>query len=436
MGKALIIHHQVGKTDGVSLEIEKRKKILEKQGHTVKLVSGPIQDNADYIIEDLSINRGFAKKINFNGINNITDYFDSFAYKCDFYKLVEKIRKPLVHIIKEEKPDHIFIHNILSLGRSPAAAVAFLQVMDIFRIPTTSTNHDIYWERDELIENPVDLITELYEDYLLLDRNYIKHVVINSQSQKELKEKRNIEAEIIPDVFDFNQVLWEEDTQSRKLKKLLKIDKDTLVVLHATRIVPRKAIEIAIEYVSKLQKKLDKKIVFFLSNYVETMEKDAREYAQKLVNKASKLNVDLRFSNGYFLKGATHTSESFSFWDGYKMADLITYTSTKEGYGNQFIEAMFAKKPTVVFEYPVFLSDIKPKGYKYISLGKRIKKIDKDNFVCLEESVIEKAVDKTISILSNPKLKEEITEKNFKIAKKYNSMEILEKHLKEEMQRK
>ncbi len=39
------------------------------------------------------------------------------------------------------------------------------------------------------------------------------------------------------------------------------------------------------------------------------------------------------------------------------------------GFGNAFVEAVFAKKPIAVFEYPVFKADIKKEGYKTISFG-------------------------------------------------------------------
>ena len=39
MKKIAIVHYRVGRTDGVSLEIEKRKAILEELGHEVKHIS-------------------------------------------------------------------------------------------------------------------------------------------------------------------------------------------------------------------------------------------------------------------------------------------------------------------------------------------------------------------------------------------------------------
>ena len=67
----------------------------------------------------------------------------------------------------------------------------------------------------------------------------------------------------------------------------------------------------------------------------------------------------------------------YNFWDAYVFADLITYPSLLEGWGNQFLEGIFAKKPLIIFEYPVFLTDIKEKGFNIVSLGDNYKKDNK-----------------------------------------------------------
>src|SRR5258708_35306425 len=62
----------------------------------------------------------------------------------------------------------------------------------------------------------------------------------------------------------------------------------------------------------------------------------------------------------------------YSLWDAYVFADIVTFPSIWEGWGNQFIEAIFAQKPVIVFEYPVFKSDVKQEGYVVISLGDKL----------------------------------------------------------------
>ena len=51
--KIAIVHYRAGRTDGVSLEIEKRKRILQDLGHDVHIVSGPLHNHSDFVIEEL-----------------------------------------------------------------------------------------------------------------------------------------------------------------------------------------------------------------------------------------------------------------------------------------------------------------------------------------------------------------------------------------------
>jgi len=58
-----ILHYRIGLTDGVSLEISKRKKVFEKMGYQVKLISGTKQIGADFIIPELEFDRQDILKI-------------------------------------------------------------------------------------------------------------------------------------------------------------------------------------------------------------------------------------------------------------------------------------------------------------------------------------------------------------------------------------
>ena len=52
--------------------------------------------------------------------------------------------------------------------------------------------------------------------------------------------------------------------------------------------------------------------------------------------------------------------------DVYPAADLVTYPSSVEGFGNAFLEAIYFKRPLVVNNYSIFDVDIKPKGFRVI----------------------------------------------------------------------
>ena len=119
--------------------------------------------------------------------------------------------------------------------------------------------------------------------------------------------------------------------------------------------------------------------------------------------------------------------KKYSFWDAYVYADLVTYTSYWEGFGNQFLEAVYFKKLPVVFEYPVFEKDLKKEGYEYVSLGNKLRKRNGLFFVPKEK--LESAVSQTVEILKDAKRLKTIVDKNFQIAKKYHDESLLEEDL-------
>ncbi|MEN3009046.1 MAG: glycosyl transferase family 1, partial [Pseudothermotoga sp.] len=119
----------------------------------------------------------------------------------------------------------------------------------------------------------------------------------------------------------------------------------------------------------------------------------------------------------------------YSLWDMYAVADAITYTSALEGWGNQLIEAVFSKKPLVVFEYPVFKSDIAPLGFDFISLGDEIHYDENEGLYKIDQAKIEKAAEKLKWLLSHPEELSKVVERNFQIGKKHLSLEKLQQYL-------
>ena len=78
----------------------------------------------------------------------------------------------------------------------------------------------------------------------------------------------------------------------------------------------------------------------------------------------------------------------------------------------------------VVFEYPVFLSDIKEFDFNYISLGDLYKAME-NGLVSVNESIIENAANECFLYLTNEKKYTESGERNFKIGNKFFSLYAL-----------
>jgi hypothetical protein len=79
----------------------------------------------------------------------------------------------------------------------------------------------------------------------------------------------------------------------------------------------------------------------------------------------------------------------------------------------------------MIFEYPVFKTDIKPKGFKVISLGDSIRDIDDAGLVRVEDKIIEAAADQAVNLLTDPDLRKEVVNHNYSLAKQYYSLTAL-----------
>jgi hypothetical protein len=124
-----------------------------------------------------------------------------------------------------------------------------------------------------------------------------------------------------------------------------------------------------------------------------------------------------------------NNNKIYSLWDTYVFADIITYPSIKEGWGNQFLEALFAKKPMLVFEYNVYKKDIKGKGFKVVSLGDK-HELDEDGLAKVNKRVIKRAAGECIKLLIDKDYREKMVEENFQSGRRYFSYESLEEKLK------
>ncbi|MFW5695211.1 MAG: hypothetical protein ACOCYB_08575, partial [Alkalispirochaeta sp.] len=97
--------------------------------------------------------------------------------------------------------------------------------------------------------------------------------------------------------------------------------------------------------------------------------------------------------------------------------------------GNQFIEAVFAHLPVVLFEYPVWKSDLAQIGFDVASLGDRITGHDDLGLVEVAEEQLERAVEQTVSYLTDGDRRKRAVERNYALAEKYFSYDALESYV-------
>ena len=153
-------------------------------------------------------------------------------------------------------------------------------------------------------------------------------------------------------------------------------------------------------------------------------------YFDKIMKYARLNNVDIRWVNDHIdhERSETGTHKKYSLWDAYAHCDLVTYTSLLEGWGNQFIEALVAKKIIISYQYPVFVTDILPLNFHTVDLGDH-QTLKKDGLASLQQSIIAKAVVNTLELLLDGDAYRRLTAENYTIGKKNLSMDALERLL-------
>jgi glycosyltransferase involved in cell wall biosynthesis len=448
-----IFHYIANFTDGVSLEMNKWRQVFEEMGHTTHLCAGKYGSDPETVIEEMYHHTPEARLLNQNAFKAFQEYRDEGEFRFEMYRLSQVIEDKLTTFIKEKSIDFLVPQNVWSVAANPPVAIALTNVMRKFQLNALAHNHDFYFERRDGYSLTCSTAADIADRFLPPRDPLANHVVINSLARDKLFERKGIRSSVVPNVFDFEAPHWSIDDYNQNFRKQIGIDENDILILQATRIVTRKGIELAIDFVNALNsperrallmtrglfdgRKFteNNRIVFVLAGYA--LDDVTGRYKNLLANKANEMNVDTLFIEDSVCanREIRNGNKIYSLWDTYVFADLVTYPSQWEGWGNQLLEAVRAKLPVVLFEYPVYISDIKDKGLQVISLGNRVTGRDKNGLVTIENKVIESAADQAVEILTNSVHRKETVDRNFQIGKKHFSMDALYIYLEQLMQR-
>jgi glycosyltransferase involved in cell wall biosynthesis len=402
-----IISTRLAGTDGVSLEAAKWACVFEEEGFTCFYFAGEIDrpKERSYLLPEAHFNHPRIQEIlkaSF-GVNRRDP-----SLSKEIHELASLIKEHLYSFIEKFDIGLLLPENALTIPMNIPLGIAITELIAETGITTVAHHHDFYWERDRFLINGVT-------DYLNMafppNLPSIKHLVINSYADEQLSLRTGISARVAPNIMDFENQPPPPDNYTQDVRKDLGIAKDELFVLQPTRIVQRKGIEHAIELVCRL--KMKAKLVIS-----HDAGDEGFEYKKRLVEYAKLMNVDLVFAADIVDENRGQTEDGrkiYTLQDIYPYADLVTYPSTFEGFGNAFLEAVYFHKPIVVNTYSIYTKDIKPKGFSVIEIK---------NFVT------DATVEKTKKVLSDPELCKKMVDLNYKLGEEYFSYKRLRKGLK------
>ena len=400
------ISTRIAGTDGVSLEIEKWADVFEKEGFTCFYFAGELDRPAErcYLVPEAHFTHPDIKDV----------YQESFditgrdrAVSKKIYQLAIKLKDHLYEFVEKFNIQIIIPENALTIPLNIPLGIAITEFIAETNIQTIAHHHDFYWERDRFMVNAVqDYLNMAFPPVL----PSIHHVVINSVADAQLSLRTGVSSRIMPNIMDFDHPPPPPDEYTSDVRQALGIEDDELFILQPTRVVQRKGIEHAIEMVHRLGRKA-KLVISHASG------DEGHDYEQRLIEYSKLMKVNTVFVSDIIneQRGLTANGRKiYTLEDIYPYADLVTYPSTFEGFGNAFLEAIYFRKPIVVNAYSIYTKDIKPKGFSVIEI---------DGFVTSQ------AVEKARQILDNPDLCQEMVDHNYELGKKYFSYAVLHQGL-------
>jgi glycosyltransferase involved in cell wall biosynthesis len=394
-------------TDGVSLETAKWVAILREQSHDCFWMGGLL---------DTPAGSSFHVPLAYFGDPEVAavqrQLFGtttrSRALSRDIQSIKERLLDALYEFVSRFGIEVLVPQNALAIPMHVPLGLAITEFIAETGIPTIAHHHDFSWERDRFTLNAInDHLQAAFPPSL----PRIEHVVINSMAQKELARRYALPSTVIPNILNFEKPAPAVDDYSADVRAEIGLTAEDLLILQPTRVVARKGIEHAVELVRRLNNPRAKLVISHPAG------DEGNDYMQLLQERIHDAAIDVRFIAdrvGEYRGLNAAGQKVYTLYDLYPHADLVTYPSYYEGFGNAFLEAVYFRKPVVVNTYAVYARDIAPLGFKTIEMS---------------QVLSNQAVQQTREILSNQALRQEWAETNYSLGLKYFSYSVARRKL-------
>lgn len=398
------ISTRIAGTDGVSLEIEKWAAVLDRNDFNCYYFAGELDRGNEHSFK--------VPDAHFEApeVQNIQEHLFGVTKRSrevsdQIQSLKDGLKNSLYDFCESFDIDLIIPENALTVPMNIPLGIAITEFIAETGIPTIAHHHDFYWERDRFLINAC-------QDYL--DKGFppdlpsIRHVVINSLASKQLSHRSGISNMIIPNVYDFAKKPLASKVSSCEIKKEIGLGDDELMILQPTRVVPRKWIERSIEIVQHLNIPNPTLVIS------HTAGDEGCDYFQRIMEYAENAGVRIISIDHLIGSHSVEHEKAYTIADIYQCADLVTYPSGYEGFGNAFLETIYYKKPIVVNRYSIYIADIEPKGFDVIKI---------DGFATSS------AIEKINRVLADKGELKKMVDRNYVLGEEFFSFEILEKKL-------
>ncbi|MBM3882521.1 MAG: glycosyltransferase family 4 protein [Verrucomicrobia bacterium] len=394
-------------TDGVTLEARKWAQILSSMDHACYWMAGSLDTPPE------SSHLAPLAYFNHPEVAAVQSQLFGVALRSraitqSIHGMRDRLKDELYRFIEKFRIEVLIPENILAIPMHVPLGLAMTEVIAETTLPVIAHHHDFAWERERFALNGVNDYLQAAFPPLLFG---MEHVVINSMAQKELARRLGIPSQIIPNVLEFEVPPPGLDDYNRDLRQEIGLQADDWLILQPTRVIARKGIEHAIDLVRRLHDPRAKLVISHPAG------DEGNAYMRMLRDRIEDARVDVRFIAdrvGETRGVNAHGQKVYTLADVYPHADLVTYPSHYEGFGNAFLEAIYFGKPVVVNTYAVYARDIDPLGFKTIEMS---------------QLVTQEVVEQTKTILQDQPLRQCWAETNYQLGLKYFSYAVARRKL-------
>lgn len=393
-------------TDGVTLETGKWADVFEKHNFTCYYFAGELDrpPQCSYIAPEAHFRNPEVRQIHERVYGASSRGRET---TLGIQNLKDRLKDHLYEFIDRFGIDLLVIENALAIPLNIPLGLAITELLCEVDLPAIAHHHDFYWERQRFLSNAVsDYLKMAFPPHL----PNMEHVVISSRACDQLSLRTGISSTLIPNVMDFENPPRQPDEYSADVRSSLGIAEDEFFILQPTRVVKRKGIEHAIELVKRLE--MPARLVISHASGDE-----GYQYQQRIKEYSELMGVATMFIADTInhRRGVTYDGRKiYTLHDIYPHADLVTYPSNFEGFGNAFLEAVYYRKPVVVNAYSNYAADIKPKGFEVVELN---------------GYVTSRAVAETRKLLTDQDYCRRMVEHNYEVASMHFSYSVLAQEL-------
>ncbi len=360
--RVLLAATRLSGTDGVSLEARKVREGLEALGHRVFALAGTLDPDWEGVeVPEMHFQSPLARRFQPRAFApGPEDPGRTRAVLRAGRALADRLEASLAGV----RPQLLLVENAWAIPLHLPLAVALFRLWRALGVPALSHNHDYFWERRRFLENRVPTLLARY-----FPPAGPGQLSINTLQQAQLRRRRGLDSRLLPNVMDFDRSPPGPDDYNADFRESLGIG-NRLLLLQPTRVVPRKRIEKSLDLAAALRDRGYDPVVLV----THAAGDEGYRYQEGLRAYARAKGVDLRFAAGRVARrrGWAGGEKVYSLWDAYLHADLVTYPSAYEGFGNALLEAVWMRRPLLVGRYPVYLSDIRPLGFRFVEVGARV----------------------------------------------------------------